>query len=500
MEFNFIINPKTNKKVSIFGPTGKKVLNHYINYLQAGSSAAAAPYILPCTNDGFKLNKEGYDKYKSYKKQCPDGGEDLTTRDGLKIKGSKRISWHFNTCDKYINEGNDIIKKFDRTNDINEEDVNRLEVLLSYINYFKMQYGKCNRKRYVFIRDCINKRVNHNALSSHSYAANKMKMYGTECANHKFERHIKLMWKFIKRKSMKTNKTNSIKVTKSNKNSNSSNILSKTIEISIDREIKKQEEKDKKKKSQKKIVKKTERKKVDQNKTKLIDDQNKTKLIDQNKTKLIDDQIRFKLSERIIKDDHKFLKDKINDVIKMVKKSGLKESIVIRNNLYNGNSIYDYIQNLKLNISIHDITFKKLISKNVKKQLKQYIKLIGDYDKKIGKYKDMIGKLKWDILKLDKAFNACSNKSSGYWAQFSSYVFNMCDEYYWTKRYKIEYENTMDGIKSLHKIIQSEITLKKFIQLNFSELSDYTKLAKIINRLFANSKFVNLSHLKIKII
>jgi hypothetical protein len=33
VEFNFINNPETGKKVSIYGKTGKKVLNNYVKYL-----------------------------------------------------------------------------------------------------------------------------------------------------------------------------------------------------------------------------------------------------------------------------------------------------------------------------------------------------------------------------------------------------------------------------------------------------------------------------------
>ena len=37
--FNFIVNPNSGRKVSIYGPTGQKVLNNYLQYLKYGGSA-----------------------------------------------------------------------------------------------------------------------------------------------------------------------------------------------------------------------------------------------------------------------------------------------------------------------------------------------------------------------------------------------------------------------------------------------------------------------------
>ena len=34
MDFNYIYNPETGKKVSIYSKTGKKVLNNYVKYLK----------------------------------------------------------------------------------------------------------------------------------------------------------------------------------------------------------------------------------------------------------------------------------------------------------------------------------------------------------------------------------------------------------------------------------------------------------------------------------
>jgi hypothetical protein len=34
MEFNYIYNPETGRKVSIYGKTGKKILENYVKYLE----------------------------------------------------------------------------------------------------------------------------------------------------------------------------------------------------------------------------------------------------------------------------------------------------------------------------------------------------------------------------------------------------------------------------------------------------------------------------------
>jgi hypothetical protein len=35
MKFNYIVNPKSGKNISIYSKTGKKVLGNYVKYLQA---------------------------------------------------------------------------------------------------------------------------------------------------------------------------------------------------------------------------------------------------------------------------------------------------------------------------------------------------------------------------------------------------------------------------------------------------------------------------------
>ena len=81
MEFNYIINPETGKKVNINGKTGRKVLN---NYVQAGSGIRS----------GSRIPSEQY--YHT----------------GGAIRGSSRFS-----SEQYCQNGGNKCKKYKKTKD-----------------------------------------------------------------------------------------------------------------------------------------------------------------------------------------------------------------------------------------------------------------------------------------------------------------------------------------------------------------------------------------------
>ena len=81
MEFNFIVNPETGRRVSIHGKTGKKVLR---NYLQTGGAMRS----------GSRIPSDQY---------CQDGGS---------IRGSSRIP-----SDQYCQKGGNKCRQYRKTKD-----------------------------------------------------------------------------------------------------------------------------------------------------------------------------------------------------------------------------------------------------------------------------------------------------------------------------------------------------------------------------------------------
>ena len=61
--YEFIINPKTNRKVSIFGKTGKKILKNYIEFLRGGANL---------TPNGVEFYQQLYEKLYHVLREDPD--------------------------------------------------------------------------------------------------------------------------------------------------------------------------------------------------------------------------------------------------------------------------------------------------------------------------------------------------------------------------------------------------------------------------------------------
>lgn len=73
MEFNYIINPESGKRVSIYGTTGKKVLGNYVKYLQKiGGQIKKSK-----KNKKNRKKRKSKQKKKKMIKNKKNGGADL---------------------------------------------------------------------------------------------------------------------------------------------------------------------------------------------------------------------------------------------------------------------------------------------------------------------------------------------------------------------------------------------------------------------------------------
>ena len=152
--YEFITNPATNRKVSVYGKIGQNVIRNYMNQFGGDKTCGSGTCTRKCSNTTssgeIRLNHTGWKEYKEYKNLCP--GCRKHGADSCNV--SPELEW-----DTWRNPCR------------NEDDVNKL------IKYGR-EYQKCSDERQDFNNKCIQ---NGKSDPGHKHAIKQMREMGLEC-------------------------------------------------------------------------------------------------------------------------------------------------------------------------------------------------------------------------------------------------------------------------------------------------------------------------------